>query len=300
MHRLLTGPLSVEPLTIEIPGLPQHLEGSKITQLSDLHFDGLRLSEKLLSEAIARSNAAQPDLVALTGDLVTDDPMPIYSLVNHLKRLESRSGVYAVLGNHDIHFPDSKARMTEALESAGIRVLWNQIDYPLGKELPIVGLADFWSKEFDPAPVMSQLHDALPRIVLSHNPDSAVKLQPWRVDLQLSGHTHGGQIVVPGLGPFPSWYQQVRRYVPKSLRPWIPYMREDRYKVVRHWEWAQGLHQVGANVLYVNRGLGTFPPGRFFCPPELTVITLMSAIDRPKTMSSVTDWKLRQLAGAGT
>jgi predicted MPP superfamily phosphohydrolase len=94
------------------------------------------------------------------------------------------------------------------------------------------------------------------------------------VDLQLSGHTHGGQVVIPGLGPLPTWYQAFRRYVPKSWRPWIPYMREDCYKVVRHWQWAQGLHRVGENWLYVNRGLGTYLPGRLFCPPELTVITL--------------------------
>lgn len=295
MHRLLTGPLSVEPLTIEIPGLPQYLAGCKITQLSDLHFDGLRLSEQLLSEAIARSNAIQPDLVVLTGDLVTDDHTPIRDLANRLKQLESRVGVYAVLGNHDIHFPNSKLEITEALESVGIRVLWNQIAYPLGKEFAIVGLADFWSREFDPAPVMSRLDETMPRIVLSHNPDSAVRLQPWRVDLQLSGHTHGGQIVVPGLGPFPSWYQKVRRYVPKPLRPWIPYMREDRCKVVKHWEWAQGLHQIGANRLYVNRGLGTFPPGRLFCPPELTVITLMSLVEPLPPVPAIADLQIRQL-----
>ncbi len=276
MHRLLSGPLTVDPLTVEISGLPAHLAHTTIVQLSDLHYDGLRLSESMLQEAIAVTNDLQPDLVVITGDHVTDDPSPAPALAHRLGQLQSRAGVFAIMGNHDNAFPGARAFITQAFVNAGIQVLWNEIAYPFGSELPLVGLADFWSREFQPAPVMTQIDEGIPRIVLSHNPDSAVPLQQWRVDLQLSGHTHGGQIVIPGLGPFPSWYQQVRRYVPRRLRRWIPYMREDRHKVVKYWQWAQGLHTVGSNRLYVNRGLGTFPPGRLFCPPELTVITLLA------------------------
>jgi hypothetical protein len=275
MHKLLSGSLRTEAITIAIPQLPPQLQNIRFVQLSDLHYDGLRLSEQMLTEAIETSNALQPDLVVLTGDYVTDDPTPIHALADRLQRLESRLGIYAVLGNHDLELPQSRTEVTTALTRAGIRVLWNEIAYPLGQQLPIVGLADFWSREFNPALVLSQLHPETPRIVLSHNPDSAAKLQPWRVDLQLSGHTHGGQIALPGFGPFPTGYQRLRRYVPKTWRKWIPYMKEDCYKVLQHWEWAQGLHQVGSNLLYVNRGLGTYPPGRLFCPPELTVITIV-------------------------
>ncbi|MGF1495745.1 MAG: metallophosphoesterase [Elainellaceae cyanobacterium] len=274
MHRILSGALRVDTLTVEIAGLPSRLEGVKIAQLSDLHYDGLRLSEQLLREAIATSNRFEPDIVVVTGDHVTDDPTPAPELARHLQDLQTSAGTYAILGNHDICPPGAQGLITQSFEQVGIHVLWNAIAYPFGEGLPLVGLADLWSREFTPALVLDTLDPDLPRIVLSHNPDSAVRLQAWRVDLQLSGHTHGGQIVIPGLGPFPSWYQQVRRYVPKKLRPWLPYMREDCHKVVKHWEWAQGLHQVGENLLYVNRGLGTFPPGRLFCPPELTIITL--------------------------
>lgn len=279
MHKLFSGALRVDRLTVEIAGLPLSLSGTKIVQLSDLHFDGLRLSEAMLKAAIAACNQAEPDIVVLTGDYVTDDPGPIGELAQRLQQLQSQLGVYAVLGNHDIYPLGAKDQVTAALVNAGIQVLWNEIAYPFGLELPIVGLADFWSREFDPAIALSQIDVSTPRIVLSHNPDSAARLQAWRVDLQLSGHTHGGQIVIPGLGPVPTWYQAVRSYVPSKLRPWIPYMGEERCKVVRHWEWAQGFHQVGTNSLYVNRGLGTYPPGRLFCPPEVTVLTLAGRSD---------------------
>lgn len=277
MHWLLTGPLSVERLTVAITDLPASLQETRLVQLSDFHYDGLRLSNEMLAQAIAVSNEADPDLVVLTGDYVTDDPSPIRQLVLQLKHLQSRLGVYAVLGNHDILHPHSKAEVTKAFNSIDIRVLWNEIAYPLGKEFPLVGLADYWSREFKLKPVMNQLDPATPRLVLSHNPDTAVPLQQWRVDLQLSGHTHGGQVMLPGIGPAVAMYKDLRRNLPKSLRRWIPFMQKDCAKVVRHWEWAQGFHQVGKNQMYVNRGLGTYLPGRLFCPPEVTVINLVAS-----------------------
>jgi hypothetical protein len=173
MHSLLSGPLSTETLTVKIAGLPASLQGKKLVQMSDFHYDGLRLTEKMLEKAIAISNQAQPDLVLLTGDYVTTSPAPIHQLVLQLKKLQSNSGIYAILGNHDICYRQSKAEVTTALTNIGVNVLWNQIAYPLGQELPLVGLADKFSKEFNPAPVMNQLDPATPRIVLSHNPDTA-------------------------------------------------------------------------------------------------------------------------------
>ncbi|MGF1676210.1 MAG: metallophosphoesterase [Rivularia sp. (in: cyanobacteria)] len=274
MHWLLSGPLSVEKITVKIENLPASTIGTRIVQLSDLHYDGLRLSSEMLEQAIITSNEAEPDLVVLTGDYITDDPAPIYKLVKKLKHLQSRVGIYAVLGNHDICYRNAKKEVTAALTSIDIKVLWNEIAYPFGNKLPLVGLADYWSKEFHPASVMNQLDDATPRIVLSHNPDTAQILKKWRVDLQLSGHTHGGQIVLPDIGPLVVYYKKLIRNVPKEVRRFIPFLRSDYIKVLRHWEWAQGYHRVGKNQLYVNRGLGTYLPGRLFCPPEVTVITL--------------------------
>ncbi|MDB9305532.1 MULTISPECIES: metallophosphoesterase [Cyanophyceae] len=273
MHWLLSGPLSIERLTVKIAGLPASLEGKKLVQMSDFHYDGLRLSEEMLEQAIAISNQLKPDLVLLTGDYVTTSSKPIHVLASRLQQLQSQAGIYAVLGNHDIYYKDSKSEIITALTRIGVNVLWNQIAYPLGKELSLAGLADRSSREFNPGLVMNQLDPETPRIVLSHNPDTAELLQAWRVDLQLSGHTHGGQIVIPGLGPILPYYKKIWQSIPMKIRHHFPFLRRKKF-FLRHWEWTQGLHRVGNNQLYVNRGLGTYLPGRLFCPPEVTEIIL--------------------------
>ena len=272
MNRFLTGPLRIERVTVAIADLPKQLQGTRLVQLSDFHYDGVHLSERLLAKAIEASNQADPDLILLTGDFISSKPGEIHGLVQWLQKLRSRIGIYAVLGNHDLCHPKAKATVTAALKHVDVQVLWNQIAYPFGPTFPVVGLADFWSREFHPELVLSKIDATLPRLVLSHNPDSAAQLQQWRVDLQLSGHTHGGQIVLPALGRPVSWLGRLRRHTPKPIQRWLPFLRAGCYRVVRHWEWAEGLHRVGQNYLYVNRGLGTYLPGRLFCPPEVTII----------------------------
>jgi uncharacterized protein len=275
MYPLLTGPLTIERVDVPMADLAPALQGKVIVQLSDFHYDGLRLSDQLLDQVIETVAAIRPDLLVLTGDFITKDPTPIYELTRRLKTLSSRFPTFAILGNHDL-YPVAGARetVTVALQAVDIAVLWNQIVYPLGEQLALVGLADIWSDEFTPAQVFEQINPAIPRVVLSHNPDSAEALTPWRIDLQLSGHTHGGQIVFPGWGNAPQLWDQIRGLVPAEWRKDLPYLSEKRFKIVDHWEWSMGLHRVGNNRLYVNRGLGTYLPGRLFCPPEVSVITL--------------------------
>ena len=273
MHQLLSGALSIEKLTVKISNLPPSLAGLKLVQMSDFHYDDDLLSEKMLIEAIAISNAAKPDLVILTGDYVNTIAKPIHQLALRLKNLESLYCTYAILGNHDIYYPSSKLEITNALTNVGINVLSNQIAYPLGKKLALVGLADFYDREFNPEVIMNQLDSTTPCIVLSHQPDTAEILKKWRVDLQLSGHSHGGQIVIPGLGPAMIYYTKIVKRIPKKIRRKLPFLRKT-HSILRHWQWSEGLHIVGNNQLYVNRGLGTYFPGRLFCPPEVTIITL--------------------------
>ncbi|MBD2580189.1 metallophosphoesterase [Oscillatoria sp. FACHB-1406] len=275
MRPILREDLKVERFKIAIADLPPALTGLKLVQLSDFHYDGESLSDKLLARVIEAANRENPDLILLTGDYITDKTTPLRSLVRALKKLKSRSGVYACLGNHDVYKPQSKQKVTAALTEIGIKVLCNEIAYPFDEAFAIVGLADFWSGKFRPSTVFNQLDPAVPRIVLSHNPDTAEILQRWRVDLQLSGHTHGGQIGIPGLGLLPQlvvpWG---RRNLPLAVRKKIP-LFEKCSRVVQHWEWGQGLHRVGNLQLYVNRGLGCYFPGRFYCPPEVSAIELV-------------------------
>ncbi|MEL7349904.1 MAG: metallophosphoesterase [Cyanobacteria bacterium J06649_5] len=273
MHRILSGALSVEEHKIPITNLPDRLAGTVVAHLSDFHFDGLRLSNSLLAKTLDYIHTLKPDLIALTGDFVTRDPSPIHELARRLAPLPSRYGTVAVLGNHDIKERGARGVVTKALEQADISVLWNEIATPMGEDFPIVGFADFWSQEFDPA-VLDRLSPDVARLVLSHNPDTAENLAEWRVDLQLSGHTHGGQVYIPGFGSGPLVWRRLRQRVPRPIRNSIPFLSDKCFHTVRHWEWGQGLHQVNGNWLYVNRGLGTYYPGRFFCPPELTVLTL--------------------------
>ncbi|MEL6496296.1 MAG: metallophosphoesterase [Cyanobacteria bacterium J06623_7] len=272
---LLSEPLKVEKIAIAIDNLGSNLVGTTIVQLSDLHYDGVRLSDNTLERAIALSNEVNPDLVTITGDFVTDNPLPITELARRLSQLKSRYGVFGCLGNHDLIPKGAGQKIIAALAAVNIKILWNEVDYPLGSNLAIAGLPDFWSPEFKPAPVLESIAPDTPRLVLSHNPDSAKILQQWRVDLQLSGHTHGGQIVIPNYGPVVSLLPKIRQHVPKALRNYLPYIK-DCAKVTKNWSWSEGWHQVGKNQLYVNRGLGSYLPGRINCPPEVTVITLRS------------------------
>ncbi len=292
-------PLTTEHLTIAIADLPERLQGATVVQLSDFHFDGRSLSTQMLKEAIAQCNAIQPDLVVLTGDFITDDANDIARLSPYLKELESHNGVYAILGNHDNRYPNMRTVVRAGLQAVGIQTLWNEIVYPLGNDFPVVGLADYYSRAFQPESVLGRLQDYVPRLVLSHNPDSFVVLQQYRADLVLSGHTHGGQVAIPGWGTLPGILQAWGSEVPTWARRWIPFLKQDCDLVFRNWQWVSGLHQSGANQLYVNRGLASYFPGRLFCPPEVTVIRLVrqvAELQNAGAMETIFHGKERSLA----
>ena len=274
MSPILTEPLQIERVNIAIANLPSHLVGTKLVQLSDLHYDGKRLSPELLDEAIALCNQELPDLVLITGDFITDKPEPIPALTQKLQQIHSKQGVFGCLGNHDSSAL-VRQPLIDSLQKVGIRILVNEVVYLFDNKIALVGLDDFWSGNFKPKEVFDSIPSELSRIVLSHNPDTAKPLAKYSVDLQLSGHTHGGQIVIPGYGAAPAVLGQIRKYAPKAVSDAVPYLKECA-AVTKNWHWSEGWHQIGRNQLYVNRGLGTYFPGRINCPPELTVITLES------------------------
>lgn len=233
------------------------MEGFTIALLSDFHYEPY-FSVHPLRTAIRMVNDLHPDLIVLTGDFVSEP------IVRHdrakaasaaepcaqlLGQMAAPHGRWAVLGNHDA--VTDPHRVANSLSSHGIQLLINQ-SVPIERNG-----ARFWLGGVDdPLMLTPDLNTTLhnvpthePVVLLAHEPDYADVVARYPVDLQLSGHTHGGQIVVPFVGPL---------YLPPLGRKYL---------------W--GLYKIAGLALYVNRGLGTVNvPVRMNCPPEITFITL--------------------------
>ncbi len=260
--------LITENLQVPVQGLDRVI---KIAQLSDLHWDdGMTAPWTLIAEAIARINQANVDLVALTGDFVTRAIAPIERLAPALGRIKSRLGIYAVLGNHDNVLWDSRRKITQALQREQITVLENQWTTVDG--IALAGVGDLWFGPHEPEQIFSTLRGRKPTVLLAHNPDTFWPLENERIDLQLSGHTHGGQVRFGPLGTPLGWrrlIQLVHSNVPEGIRlPYTGLLKSD--------SWA-GLYHQGINQLYVSRGIGRFRGLSLGCPPEVTFIDLIPA-----------------------
>lgn len=237
--------------TIALPTLPPEWDGVKIAQLSDIHV-GRLVSLDDARDAVDLANGLGADLIALTGDYVSRADAITRALVEVLRNLRAPEGVFAVLGNHD--YWTNREKMIRTIEQAGIEVLVNEhrLLRRGGGELCLAGVDDFWSTA--PGPDLTEALADVPepacRILLAHNPDYVEDLTGTpRVDLVLSGHTHGGQVNFPLLGP-----------------PVLP---------IRHRRYAAGLVAGPHCPVYVSRGLGMVEvPVRFNCRPELPLITL--------------------------
>eukprot|EP01126_Amoeba_proteus_P034858 TRINITY_DN3496_c0_g1_i3.p1 TRINITY_DN3496_c0_g1~~TRINITY_DN3496_c0_g1_i3.p1 ORF type:complete len:241 (-),score=29.37 TRINITY_DN3496_c0_g1_i3:421-1143(-) len=216
-------------------------------------------------------------------------PEPITKLTDKwLSKLKAKYGVYAVLGNHDYKAGLKANRfISETLIDAGIQLLGSELCRPIPNEplLELIGLGDVtyrW-KDFNVERAFQEANDdpRVTRIVMSHNPDTAKLFAGWKVDLQVSGHTHGGQICLPWNGkPLLRYLRALYSCLPKQFRIFFP----PQIFSLNNWDWVSGLHcvartdtEIGFNNLYVSKGLATHPPARFCCPPELTVVTLFSS-----------------------
>ncbi|MDQ3890413.1 MAG: metallophosphoesterase [Actinomycetota bacterium] len=246
----------MDPQSLDVPisGLPPELEGFRILHLSDLHLGTLSLNGRALDRALEWAQGERPDLVAITGDLVTRRGGKA-KLEEALGRLAGRYGTFAVLGNHDVddaRDPFSRPTDVSDLHERGATLLRGTartLDVN-GRRIQVVGaepdreLAD-----------TTQLEDLVEegsdlRILLCHFPDIVDRLRPGAYHLVLAGHLHGGQICIPG---------------PRGkLR--LSHVRG------RYWE---GLFVTPGGVLHVSRGVGTtFVPFRLLARPDATVLTL--------------------------
>ena len=242
----------VERVQIPIPNLPAALEGFRIAQISDIHLYPFTTIE-LVDLAVQMANRLEPDLTVLTGDYVWHHTEPIFDLVPSLAQLNAKHGVYAILGNHDL-WTDVKV-ITHAIEQEGLPLLVNQgVSISVGKStLYLAGLDDGWSGKPDLAEAMANHPGDAITVLLMHEPDLAPCYAPdKRIHLQLSGHSHGGQVRLPFYGALV-----------------LPYLS---------WKYPMGLYNLDGMWLYTNRGLGTTNvPVRINCAPEVTELTLVKA-----------------------
>ena len=242
----------VERVQIPIPGLPSSLEGFRIVQISDIHYYPFTTIE-LVNHTVELSNQLKPDLVVLTGDFVWHEVEAIFDLTPSLAQLNAKYGVYAGLGNHDI-WTDVKV-VTQALEEERLPLLVNQgVPISVGKDaLYLASLDDGWSGKPDLVGAMENWPSNALTVLLMHEPDLAPRYAPdKRINLQLSGHSHGGQVRLPAIGPMI-----------------LPYLS---------WKYPMGLYKVDRMWLYTNRGIGTTNvPLRINCAPEITELTLVRA-----------------------
>jgi predicted MPP superfamily phosphohydrolase len=241
---------------IAIRRWPARLEGFTIALLSDFHYDPY-FSVHPLRAAIDMVNDLHPELIVLTGDFVSEpffgDRAKAASAAEPcaqlLRQMQARYGLWAVMGNHDA-LTDSH-RVTTSLRSVGIQVLANQ-SVPIeakGARFWLGGVDDVLERNADLDATLHNIPSSESVILLAHEPDYADFVARYPVDLQLSGHSHGGQVRVPFVGPL-----------------WLPALAK---------KYAWGLYKIGRLTLYTNPGLGTVgAPVRMNCPPEITLLTL--------------------------
>lgn len=248
-HQALRG-LEVVEVKVALRDLPPELEGFRITQISDLHV-GPTIRRAFVEAVVARANALGSDLIAITGDLVDGHVAQRREDVAPLAGLQAPEGVFYVTGNHEYYW-GADAWIEEA-RRLGMVALLNEhrVIRRGGAALAIAGVTDLRAGQFapeqasDPARALAGAPEGAVKVLLAHQPRSAFAAVKAGADLQLSGHTHGGQ------------------FAPWSLVVWLAQ------------PFVAGLHALEQMQVYVSRGTGYWgPPLRLAADPEITRLTL--------------------------
>jgi hypothetical protein len=248
----------IERVNVTLDRLPQAFHGFRIALISDIHY-GPYMDQTGVRRAVDIARTFQPDLLALTGDFVSH-PLGKQSGPQGARHAEPCADALvtfsdvqqvAILGNHD-HWNNAKI-VEGALKERGIEVLRNR-SIPLeryGSRIWISGVDDVLAGAADIAKAIRGIPPEEATVLLVHEPDFADRVAHYPVDLQLSGHSHGGQVRLPLVGAI--------------ILPELAH------------KYSQGLNRVGKLQVYTNKGLGVINPAvRFNCPPEITFVTLMA------------------------
>ncbi len=242
--------LTHQPVVLE--RLPADFSGLRVAHLSDIHH-GLYTKLEEVERAVELVNRMEPDLVALTGDFVSNSPNYIRPVARALGKLRAKEGVFAVLGNHDYRV--GAECVSAALEANGVEVLRNRHVTLArnGSRLTLAGVDDLRYNADDLRRALRGAAPDAPTILLCHNPAVLPLAAARGIDLVLAGHTHGGQVDAPRLRALLSAH---------GVR--LP--------------WAHGLDRVGETQIYISRGIGTvLVPVRLRCPAEIPVLRLEAA-----------------------
>lgn len=230
----------------EIPLSPDHshLDGLRIAVMGDFHHDDFG-DDDLIRRAVDRIHAEKVDVVLLVGDYISSEVSAMEPLCAQLSRLRARLGVFGVLGNHEgWHFDEAIPRL---LGEAGVRLLVNEsAEFD---DFVVAGLDSYWAGRPDPAFALRAVAKDKPVLAGWHEPDTFDSWTDPRLALQVSGHTHGGQVCAPLYGPI---------LLPQFGKNY-PY----------------GHYRKGNRSLFVTRGIGTLNiPARFLCAPEVGILTM--------------------------
>lgn len=242
-------PAALRTVAVRLPRWPNELSGYTLVQLSDIHA-GETVGRGFIEKLVRRANALDPDMIVITGDLVDGSVEDLAPIVAPLASLRARDGVWFVTGNHE-YYSGAEA-WVEHLRGLGIRVLRNERVAIRGENgFDLAGTNDYAARGFGQGPgqdlprALANRDPARAVILLAHQPRSFLEAAGLGVDLQLSGHTHGGQI-------FPM------HYLTGLVQPYLT-----------------GLHRRGDSMIYVSRGTGYWgPPMRLGAPSEITRLVL--------------------------